>query len=685
MINGKIGSGQIFIFLFVSFFTNLITAPFLINEDGALWSAFLPLIMQGILYFLILIPTILYSRTEEKAFPEWLIAAVKLLYGVYFLYLTICTLISLADFSDDLSGSLVNKYIIAAAALVGAFYAAYQGIEAIMRFSAVIFAALIISSVFLICFTINIYDPTMLKPFSDADKSDLLKNTFSMLSLSPHLAAVFLLGRNIRGSICKSALIWSVLSIAFFCGMFILICGSSGEYLRGMKYPLIHSIDASGTLQRFDPIFLGTAVSCVFCTLSFSLCIAKDCFGRIAEKNTAGRFAFPAAVFLTGAVSFAVGSNDYAVKLLRSLSAPLDIVFAFIIPLLSVAAAFIRSLSKNSRRKLKKVSAALSVVLICSIIASGCGGVQLNKQLIIQGMAVDHSSDGYTLTCIVLDTKTEQSDNAVKIIRSQGSSIEQAVSELEAERGSKAMLSQCLFLLMDTEAADRSAEMIGYLSGNRQVMKSLNILTVGEKAGELLEKAVTDLGYDSETVNMLTASDAVNTHTVRCSLFDYISASKKSCTGIVLPMIVYDSKTSALKTDGSVVLDENGKIVSTLDNNETLSVMLLKNSGNIFFYEYEDDAYELTLADSSVETYSENSDPHIDISIRYHSDVPDKKKAELKELLRETLSDVFDKTMKNGCDILGIIEDDPDMQSMKKAELDRSLRKLRCDIKLDEY
>lgn len=681
MINGRISTTQLFVFLFVSVFTNMITAPFLLSEGEPLWSAFLPLIAQGIMFIIILSPTLIYSKAaeSEKRFPEWLSVSVKLLYGLYFLYLTVTTVITLSDFSDELSGSAVNKYIIVLAALIGGVYAAYQGIEAIMRFSYIIFAALMVSSLLLVCFVYPAFDPSLLTPVSEEVKSGLLTSTYSLLSLSPHLAAVFLLSSNTKGSLPKSAFIWSLLSVVFMGGMFILICGSSGEYLREMKYPLIHSIDTSGTLQRFDPIFIGTAVSCVFCSLSFSLCIARGCIDTAAENIGLKKYAFPTAVFIMAVISYVVNENTDAQDILRRFSAPVCAVFAYIIPFFAVVSIYLRRLSKRLLRKLRGAAAMIIALVVFTAFSSGCG-IQLNKQSIVQGMAVDHNENGYTLTCITLDTKTEKSDNAVRIIRSDGISFDSAIAALESEQGSRVLLSQCLFLIMDTEATDRSSEIISSLSDNRQVMKSLNIMTTEENAGELIENAVTKLGYDSETINMLTASNAVNTHSVRCSLFDYLVAEKENCAGSVVPSVITDKKTNALKTDGGIVLDGKGRIVSRLDENEALTVMLLKNSGNIFFFEKDEEEYRLTSTSASIIPHFDSDIPKLDVSVSYKAEKSDNTDNEINAFLSGSISAILDKTARRECDIFSLIHKSAPAKSLTKAEYKSLLKALEYNI-----
>ncbi len=555
-----ISSSQLLILLFIISLSGILFSPYLFAPDSRLWDQLVPFMVLFIITMMLLIPVNEIIREQNNGnnpLPEWIYVFFCALYGIFFLFCSIQSLYDFASFAQIFSGGQIDKIILTIAILSGVLFSAYKGIESIVRFSGIVFVIFLLALAMFTFFTFPSFSQTDLDVFNAGSFPDLMLNTAKAFSISPVIAAAMMLGRFTTGNIKKSSFIWAGCSFIVFFSVFILICGTSGNYLRGMKYPLFHAIDTSGILQRFDPLFIGAAICALFCSLGAFFYIFRITSQRVLKNESASKKIMLIAGIISGSVVLWLSDNTKNADIIFSdaVVIPVYILFSAVFPL--AAFIYIKTGVIIGRIRLKRIMMS-SVLVFCIILFSlqlcGCTSVQLNQKLIIQGIGVDKSCDKTSVTCIVLDTETEDSDNKVKIIHSEGNDFSDALNMLEKEHGKKIMLSHCLFVIIDKALTGAPDEILGTFSENREVIRSLNIMVSSDPAGYLIDTSVGEYGYTSEEINMLVDSEIIEQSIAHYTLFDHMS--DRSDENADIPIITLDTELRSLKISGSIDINK---------------------------------------------------------------------------------------------------------------------------------
>ena len=160
----------------------------------------------------------------------------------------------------------------------------------------------------------------------------------------------------------------------------------------------------------------------------------------------------------------------------------------------------------------------------------------------------------FEITLLTLDTDAENSEKAVKIIRGTGGDIEQAKEQIEKSTGKRCLFSQCLFIMMNREAASDHENTLNFFCENKEIIKTLNLIVSDENCNDLLTYAAEKKGYHSEDINMVTVSSVIDSSRTHCTLFDYISSSKERIKVLEIPIIETDRKTGQLISEESFAM-----------------------------------------------------------------------------------------------------------------------------------
>lgn len=654
MNNNTIASGQLFILLFVTRITAAIMFPAVISGSGSVWNNFLPLLITFALSFIVMLP-FFFCRKDISGIKriEEVSEKFQIFYILYFIFISVYDMIKLNGFAQELAGKNLNIEIIEAFILLTAVYAAFMGIEAIVRFSAISFAVIVISYIMAVVFLAPSYSSDNLTPLHSVSSSSIYDGTIMILSEITEFAVLFMLFSRTKGKFVRNLIMWNIFSYIFLLLMFILICGSLGEYLIHMPYPFYHLIDGSGTLQRFNPFFIGVTLSGLCCSLSTAFCIIFDSIKKLMpmkNKNSVRVFVSVSA----GIYGLTLWLNQNArikdILFNRYVLCTLMIVFSLILP----AAVII--ISKSGRKRILRASVSLICVLTILFSFNGCSSVQLNQRLIVQGIGIDKNDNGYQLTLIVLDTESEERENAVKLVYTEGSSVAEAMAGLENQRGKSVLLSQCLFLILNRNAAEESSDSLAYFRHNNDIMKTTNIMVSYESSGETLKTAIEDMGYQSEYINVLSDSKAIDQTAVHFSLFDYVTSVNNPYGDMLLPYIFIDREMNCLKADGSLLVRSGGGQSDVLTPDETVGTLILNKK--IFNYTEGINEANLTF---SINSASVNIVPQISNKrLRFDFEIELDAVGNSDQAETENIYDVIDgriesalnKTLKkNGCDV----------------------------------
>ncbi len=185
--------------------------------------------------------------------------------------------------------------------LAACLYASLKGFEAIGRASAILFAVLGLSIIFVLLTVTGEFEYHNLKPFFTEGISPIAGFAFYASVRAAELLSLNVSAPMIRGNVKKMTFLW-IISFAVVCTVILtFLSGVTGEYGEDQIFPLytLTVIAKFGIFERLDDILTGIWVLCSFIQVAYllALCLLglKQGFGKakkipVAFLCTAGVF-----------------------------------------------------------------------------------------------------------------------------------------------------------------------------------------------------------------------------------------------------------------------------------------------------------------------------------------------------------------------------------------------------------
>ncbi len=545
----RIASYQLVIMMFVIRICAVIMYPYSFGEDMSVWGLMIPLLMEIVWNFIVIIPIIGCTSLEKHEIlpPLFSGKGERILLGAVFFYRSISDLYRFNGFGTEYAGQDLSRVMITILVFIAAVYAAVKGIEGVVRFSFLVFIWIILGSIVVMSGLIPSFDINMIKNAGYNPTRDNMKGLLMLISENTELSLLFCFLSRTKGRRTRPVILWNIFSGIFLVFMLILVSGTMGEYLIGMNYPFYHITDGAGTLQRLHPVFIGIVISAFVCMLGADLLILKEVLSFTIEKEKNVNRSFLAVSGTAAAAAIILSNNkttadmifDGKIMLLASVSV---IVILPLVRIMSI-------LLKEKRVLIRTVSLFLAMTVMVMLF-TGCSSTPLDQRIIIQGIGVDKTDGRTSLTLLTLDTDDNEKYNSIKIIKGYGNSVSSAIDNVEISTGKKCLFSQCLFVILNRYSLNDTGASLDYFSDNKEVMKTMNIMACGSNSGMILTKAVMEMDYHSEDINMISDSNAVDQNDFHCTLFDYIVYEKNRNSELKIPVISIDPDTERLCVSG---------------------------------------------------------------------------------------------------------------------------------------
>ncbi len=544
--------GQIYTLLFISRISLSVMYSVFISGMENIWDFLMPLMICIPVSVLLLVP-VNFSRKSvcdlsvEKFGKVGY--AVPVLYGIYFIGSGSYAIKALERFLKVILPSDINAQVVMTVLVTACIYAAVKGIEALSRMAAVVLGFILISSVIMFIYLIQGFAVENLMPVEYVTFSAVTDGVVFIISRMNTSAALNVLLPSSKGKLWKSAVIYSVMIFLFMCFMLILFKGAVGDYINSRELSVYQATEGAGSLQRLNPFFIFVTMCSLFCNVSVMLFAVSESVKVIFKKT---KIIPVISGIILIVLMIAVPESDILFD--KYVWCILTVMFTSLIPLVI---------------KIPKLTA----VGLSLVILGGCSNMQLNQRLIVQGIGIDKANDGYKITLIVLDTEDTEKENSVKLIYTQGRTTEEALGTLENQRGKKLLLSQCLFVMMDKNAAADCKKTLSYFAGQSGMQKTANLMVTDGTAEKTISTAIEKLGYKSEYINVLADSKAIDQTEVHCSFINYISSLKGCEKALLFPYIIVNEDIRALSVNGSLLSD--GKENCHLTADETVGTLIL--------------------------------------------------------------------------------------------------------------
>ncbi len=564
-------SPQLFTLIFVSRISLTLITTLSLSGTRQLWELLLPDIIMLFLTLLLLLPIMLLQKhggilTDKKNITG---ITLRLLYGLYFAALLLYTVFALREFLVCILPDGLYPVLLIGALLLCGVYAASKGIEGVCRLSLIVLILFALALLIVVAFLSPGYNSENLIPLKALGRSGIFTGVLFMLSRSGLLAGAGVLSVHTANSMKNSITVTAVLLSASVAVMLLIATGVLGDFMLSQNLQIYDMIGGSGALQRLNPFFLIVTACCVFCDVSFLLLSFSQCFIGLSRKIRAGHFAFICAAVVFAVLLFTYDDENAAQAYCdKYIWSALTVTFVFLIPMGIFAAKALRRIKPK-----RAVSAVLAAVLCCVFMCS-CNAVQLNERMIIQGIAIDKTQTGVSLSLIVLDTEKNRS----RLVFSDKETVEQALSDLSRDSGQSPLLSQCLFIIMDEESAKKSYDTLSYFESREELQKNVSIM-VTDNSRSFLITAHDRLGKSGESINMVTGTKNTGEPMLQCTMLDYISSLRGINSTLLIPFVKADIRDKTIYSEGSMLTDRNGRTVM-LSSDETLGVLMVNKKAD---------------------------------------------------------------------------------------------------------
>ena len=675
-MNNKISVNQTFFLMFCIRICSLIMIPSFLTSGENISEIIIPMLIDLGVSALLLIPVFSYQKQSLKPGKVF-----SMLYYVFFVYIMMLHMIRFSGFISNMAGNSIHKEIIVFSVLAAAIYAAHLGLEGIVRFSFITVILFLTGAIIITISLMQIFLPTQLPQSSD--NIDIGKTVLLFPELC-NLTLLYIISDKTDGMYKRSALIWNCLSGIFLIFIMIMLSGSLGTYLGTISYPLYHLIDGSGGLQRMAPLFTGIVIALFYCMLSAEFWAEKELSEILTKKKSLQKLLFIISVILILAVTLIYKSSDTIYEILfNSRIAGICVFIFMLIP------PFVDIIMKIRRRKkLIRNTAAISITLLiftgCICMLSGCSAVQLDKKIIVQGIAIDKNPDGRYLLSVLVSERESEDKKTERIINSEAPDIAEAVYQLEQREGRMLLLSQCRFLLLNEEAGKNLDSTLLYFDNNKEIIKTTAIMATKEKACELLRYAVEKLSLTSEDIVMLTDSNAAFHNSLRFTLFDHIRLSSSETKDYLIPMIKSDKALTAIKHDGSIAVrnDCNESVILNLTETECIMIFCKEFNG---YLSTEENNISCRINEEKTDINFNFDDNRVIIDIYLTIGIDKTEKtSQIKDIIKSAIESVIEKTLKNrGIDVLQLRdtlkEEYPHFENRKISET-AELADYKCKI-----
>lgn len=245
--------------------------------------------------------------------------------------------------------------------------------------------------------------------------------------------------------------------------------------------------------------------------------------------------------------------------------------------------------------KISKRKAALAAcLLIIPLLLTGCMPYkEIKDELLVEGIGIDKSEDGYDLTFQIYKPDTgdsqnkEASSNTVEIIECSGTSIFDAVRNATLQYGRKLFFSNTrAFVISEDVCKDDFTNVIDFMQRNHEVRLTEHLFVAKGKAYDIMSFKKDDEIVPA--VNLQTMAEEYS-QTSKIEQVEFIDILKKVSSNITdasIPVIAITESSSGaevMEVDGTAVFNEDN-FVGYIDKTQTRGLLFidgLAKGGNI--------------------------------------------------------------------------------------------------------
>ena len=461
---------------------------------------------------------------QAKSGSAVLNAVLSVVYSLYFMYAAAVTIIIGAIFIKTYIDNNLPVTLFAVLIAVCGYLSAKRGINGIAGSTVIL--TMLSGAAVLFVFISLIFRADMLN-FSyvySLDFSDISRSAVYSLSGAVLLPCVLMFGRTAEEKPHKGVNIWITLSFALCTSIAVMTYAVSGEYSNYTKFPFYTSAQLleAGSFKRLDVLFLMLWVIGIYINISVLFSSLREAAYMTFESVTAKR------VFVAGVITVtAVSAVSFKYDELRDI-----LLDHFFVTLLIILTVFILPglflVFNRPRRKKRTAAAVLALLTVLSSFAlSGCGKTEIQDRLIVKGIGVDKTTDGYDVTVQYTDTSSGEDKQENRCFAVSGASIADAVGKIKNSIGLEPFFGQLSAVTVGYDSAEDMDIAADYFMRRSDVRPSVKLYLSRTTAGDILKFEKDGSVMPIDTLTSISPEFSVKSNDY--TLLSYINARIDPC------------------------------------------------------------------------------------------------------------------------------------------------------------
>lgn len=226
----------------------------------------------------------------------------------------------------------------------------------------------------------------------------------------------------------------------------------------------------------------------------------------------------------------------------------------------------------------------LSILVLAMLISlTACTEVlQMNQRLLVQGIGVDKSEDGFKISMQILNLEQSTKENKttpkeVQTVSAFGETVGDAIDNIQNKTGKKPLFSQTLVLIIGKEAAKTGTRsFIDFFIRHNEINPSVEIAVSENKAEDILKAEFDEKIISAEEILSVLKSSHEYSSKLNFNFGNFINLLESySDVSTHYVKIKKDGKDTKIACDEIAVFKED-KFEGVLDNNESKGYLILK-------------------------------------------------------------------------------------------------------------
>lgn len=232
--------------------------------------------------------------------------------------------------------------------------------------------------------------------------------------------------------------------------------------------------------------------------------------------------------------------------------------------------------NKQSKMRALRLAGILAIGAIVLLAAGTRGYTELHERLIIRGMGIDRTDEGYKISLHTLKTSEE---NTTELFVTEGESVYDALENLSLTMDKVPLYSHSFLVVLGRGAAEHGLDdALDFFIRYQETRPTESIFLASDTAGELFAHQK-DGQYDlTRDISETAANRQSQSQLVQMEILDVINARMRESNAIHIPVLEVDDG-KILEHGTGIFEDDHLKEILDLDQTRGLSAALGKIQG----------------------------------------------------------------------------------------------------------